>query len=195
MSNIELFAIAVALAMDAFAVAVATGIRLREVSHRQTFRLAFHFGLFQALMPLAGWALGLAMRDYIEAWDHWLAFGLLAFIGVRMLQEAFTDTDDNPDDRCDPTRGMTLILLAVATSIDAMAVGLSIALLGLPIWFPAVVIGVVCLIFSATGMHLGRVLSHASNMGQRAEVLGGVVLLAIGLRILNDHGVFTPFLS
>lgn len=189
MTALELLALAVALAMDAFAVAVATGVQLRCVSPRQTFRLSFHFGLFQALMPIAGWALGLTVREYMEAWDHWLAFGLLAFIGVRMMREAMAG-DDAEDGRCDPTRGMTLVILSVATSIDALAVGLSLSILGISIWTPAVVIGVVCAAFTAGGLHMGRVLANASRLGHRAALLGGVVLIAIGLRILYDHGVF-----
>lgn len=191
MSSLEMLAIAVALAMDAFAVAIATGVQLKEVSHRQTFRLAFHFGLFQALMPLAGWALGLTVRSYIEDWDHWIAFSLLAFIGVRMLQEALSGDDDEAEaDRCDPTRGLSLIMLSVATSIDALAVGLSMSLLGLSIWVPAAVIGVVCLLFTGAGLHLGRLLAHASRLGHKAEILGGLVLIGIGVRILHEHGVF-----
>lgn len=190
MTTIELLALAVALAMDAFAVSVATGVQLRCVSPRQTFRLSFHFGLFQALMPVAGWALGLTVREYIEAWDHWLAFGLLVFIGVRMMREALEGDDEDADCRCDPTRGMTLLVLSVATSIDALAVGLSLSILGLSIWTPAVVIGVVCAGFTAGGLHLGRVLANASRMGHRAALAGGVVLVGIGVRILHDHGVF-----
>lgn len=190
MTVIELLALAVALAMDAFAVAVATGVQLRCVSPRQTFRLSFHFGLFQALMPVAGWALGLTVRAHIEAWDHWLAFALLAFIGVRMAREALADDSGNADCKCDPTRGMTLLLLSVATSIDALAVGLSLALLGLSIWTPAVVIGVVCAGVTAGGLHLGRVLANASRLGHHAALAGGGVLIAIGVRILHDHGVF-----
>ena len=189
MNTLECLAVAVALAMDAFAVAIATGIRLREVSPRQTFRLAFHFGLFQALMPVAGWTLGLTVRGYIEQWDHWLAFGLLLYIGVRMMRDAFEETEEN-DDRCDPTRGLTLIMLAVATSIDALAVGLSLSVLGIDIVTPAIVIGVVCLLFTATGLHLGRMLSRAESLGRRAALAGGVVLIGIGLRILYEHGVF-----
>lgn len=186
MNLVECLAIAVALAMDAFAVAIATGIRLREVSPRQTFRLAFHFGLFQALMPVAGWTLGLTVREYIEQWDHWLAFGLLLFIGLRMVREALEEEDDTQE-RCDPTRGLTLVMLAVATSIDALAVGLSMSVLGLDIAYPATIIGLVCLVFTAAGLHMGRMLSQASSLGRKAALFGGVVLVGIGLNILHEH--------
>jgi putative Mn2+ efflux pump MntP len=189
MDGMELLALAVALAMDAFAVAIATGVQLKCVDPRQTFRLAWHFGLFQALMPILGWFLGLTVRGFIESYAHWIAFALLAWIGLRMLKEAF-ETDTEEAERCDPTRGMSLIMLSVATSIDALAVGLSMSVLGVSIWYPASIIGVVALVFTAAGMHIGRLIGGATRFGQYAEVLGGTVLLLIGLRILSEHGVF-----
>lgn len=185
----EILLLALALAMDAFAVACATGVGLRRVSGRQTFRLAFHFGLFQALMPVLGWVLGATVREHIERWDHWIAFGLLAFIGLRMIREALGHVEGAP--RVDPTRGWSLVVLSVATSIDALAVGLSLAMLGVAIGLPAVVIGVVCLVLTAVGLHLGRLAANAARISLAAEILGGLTLLAIGLRILWEHGVFT----
>ncbi len=199
MTLLSLFALALALAMDAFTVAVATGIRLGSVTGPQAFRLAFHFGLFQFLMPLAGWLLGLTVRGFIEQWDHWVAFALLAFIGVNMLREAASRQDGAaeghrhsvaPTHLADPTRGFSLLMLSVATSIDALAVGLSFSLLNMPVWFPAAVIGGVCCILTVLGLWLGQVLSHAEILGHRAELAGGVVLLAIGFKILYEHGVF-----
>lgn len=194
MTLLSLFALALALAMDAFAVAVVTGVRLGSVTGRQVFRLCFHFGLFQALMPVAGWILGLSVRDFIEAWDHWAAFALLAFIGVNMLREAASGKEEGTAEKsgpaADPTRGLSLLMLSVATSIDALAVGLSFSLLNIPVSFPAVVIGVVCCALSAIGLRLGTILSHAAALGRRAELAGGLTLLAIGFKILCDHGVF-----
>ena len=199
MTLYAVFALAVALSMDAMAVSVATGIRLGTVDHRQTFRLSFHFGLFQFLMPVLGWFLGLTVRDFIERWDHWVAFALLAFVGVNMLRESFSseqsekkDHSDSPatSNHNDPTRGLSLLMLSVATSIDALAVGLSFALLKMPVWLPAAIIGAVCALLSATGLFLGKTLSHADMLGKRAELLGGIVLLGIGLKILYEHGVF-----
>jgi putative Mn2+ efflux pump MntP len=184
----ELVALAVALAMDAFAVAVATGVSLRTVSGRQTFRLAYHFGLFQALMPILGWAAGRSFAHTIEAFDHWAAFGLLAFVGGHMLWEALRGEGQNR--RSDPTRGLSLLVLSLATSLDAMAVGLSLSLLGISIWWPALVIGVTCAAITAAGLHLGRLAATASRLGRWAEAFGGLVLLAIGFRILLQHGVF-----
>ena len=191
MALIELLAIAVALAMDAFAVAVASGIMLKTVNARQTFRLAWHFGLFQAMMPVIGWFLGLSVRAYIEAYDHWIAFMLLGYIGFRMIREAFEETDEN--NRKDPTKGMTMVMLSIATSIDALAVGLSLSMLGLSIWFPAAVIGVVALLFTGVGLHLGRSVAKAKSIGKFAELLGGAVLIAIGGKILWEHGALAFF--
>lgn len=189
----SLFALALALAMDAFAVAVAAGMRLGSVTRRQVFRLCFHFGLFQALMPVAGWFLGLTVRDFIEEWDHWAAFALLAFIAANMLREALSHRDEGGTEErpaADPTRGLSLLMLSVATSIDALAVGLSFSLLNISVWFPAVVIGMVCCALSALGLWLGTILSRAAMLGRRAELAGGLTLLAIGFKILYDHGVF-----
>jgi len=188
MGGWELVALAVALAMDAFAVAVATGAGLKAVSGRQTFRLAYHFGLFQALMPVLGWAAGHTFSKAIEAFDHWAAFGLLAIVGGHMIVEAIRGREDRP--RRDPTRGMTLVLLSLATSMDALAVGLSLALLNVSIWWPSAVIGLVCAAFTAGGLHLGRMAAAATRLGRFAEVAGGLVLLAIGVRLLAQHGVF-----
>jgi len=183
MSWITLLGIAVGLAMDAFAVATAAGLTLGAVTPRHVFRLAFHFGLFQFMMPVIGWAAGTTFSGIIGDYDHWAAFGLLAFVGGKMLWEAFTDHE--AEARSDPTRGLMLVTLSVATSIDALAVGLSMALLGVAIWIPSVVIGVVAATLTTVGLLLGNRLG--SRCGFWAEVAGGCVLLAIGLRILYTH--------
>lgn len=188
MQTAELLGVAIALAMDAFAVAITSGIQLKQVSGRQMFRLSFHFGLFQALMPVAGWTLGLTVRPFIETYAPWIAFGLLAFIGIRMTKEAFEGEAEEAD-RCDPTRGMTMVMLSIATSIDALAVGLSLSLLGISIWYPAVIIGIVALLFTATGLQIGRLMAKAARLGLAAEITGGVVLLLIGVNILIEHNV------
>lgn len=181
--------IALALAVDAFAVALAAGVSLCTVSWRQTFRLAWHFGFFQGGMNLLGWAAGLTVRPFIEAFAPWIAFGLLAFVGLRMIVEALGPEQESKS-RTDPTRGRTLILLSVATSIDALAVGLSFSVLHIPIWFPALVIGITATALTALGLHLGCLAGNASRLGQRTEIVGGLVLLAIGVRILFEHGTF-----
>jgi manganese efflux pump family protein len=188
-TGLEILIIAVALAMDAFAVSVAAGVTLRTVSARQTFRLAWHFGLFQALMPILGWVAGLTIQRWIEAFDHWAAFGLLSLIGVKLIVESVRGDGGERKDT-EPTRGMTMVMLSVATSIDALAVGLSLALLRVSVWFPALVIGVVACVFTAVGLHLGGYVGRRFPLSRYAGVVGGVVLIGIGVRVLHEHGVF-----
>jgi putative Mn2+ efflux pump MntP len=182
-------AIAVALAMDAFAVAVAAGISLGTIGLRQNFRLAWHFGLFQALMPIIGWAAGLSIRSRIERFDHWIAFALLVFVAQGMLRQALKGPDGAGEAK-DPTKGLTMVMLSTATSLDALAVGLSLSMINISIWTPAVIIGVVACLFTTLGMHLGKVISKAGPVQRYADLLGALVLLAIGLNILREHGVF-----
>ncbi len=188
MHFIELFLLALALAMDAFAVSISTGLKMR-CTRADVFRMSFMFGLFQFLMPVIGWFLGLSVRSYIEAYDHWVAFILLAFIGGRMVLESLRGKEDG---QCsNPTRGLTLLLLAIATSLDAMAVGISMAMLKVDIWWAATVIGLVCFVVSAFGMRIGLFIKGAGEkLGQKANIIGGLVLIAIGLKILYEHGVF-----
>lgn len=192
MELVNILAIAVALAMDAFAVSIAAGVTLQFVSLRQTFRLAWHFGLFQAMMPVIGWSAGLTVRSHIEAYDHWVAFGLLAFVAQGMLRSAFKDDDDKENAK-DPTRGMTMVMLSVATSIDALAVGLSLSMINVSIWTPALVIGLVAGAFTTVGMHLGKAIGSMAQLSRWAELTGGVVLLAIGVNILREHGALNLF--
>lgn len=183
MSWLTIFGIALALAMDAFAVALAAGAVISPLTGRHLFRLGFHFGLFQALMPIAGWLAGLTVQKWIADYDHWIAFALLAFVGGRMIKEAFEkDEETTPSD---PTRGFTMLMLSVATSIDALAVGLSLAMLDVSVWMPSVVIGVVAGVLTVIGMLLGR--RMRGNLGKWVEVSGGLVLCGIGLKILLDH--------
>ena len=172
--------------MDAFAVAIATGIVLGTVSGRQTFRLAFHFGLFQFLMPVIGYLAGMTVEGYIREYDHWLAFVLLGYIGGKMIYEgAWGDAGEEGAGK-DPTRGISLVVLSLATSIDALAVGISLGVLHQQgIVYPGVVIGLVACSFTAAGLHLGKRLGAV--FGKRMEVVGGIVLVAIGARILLDH--------
>ncbi len=178
-----LLSLAVALALDAFAVAVVIAMSLDQVTARHLFRLAFHFGLFQAAMLAAGWLFGSATSGLLRSWDHWLAFGLLAFVGMRMIYGALRAQPEAV--RLDRTRGGDLVMLATATSIDALAVGLSLALIHNRILVPALVIGLVAAGLTVVGMALGRRIGML--WGQRVEVLGGCILLAIGMRIVWQH--------
>jgi len=186
MPLINITIIAVGLAMDAFAVSIATGVSLKEVNARQIFRLAWHFGFFQAMMPVIGWFAGLTVRSLIEHYDHWIAFVLLAFVGIRMIREAFQD-EATKKEGIDPTKGWTLVILSVATSIDALAVGLSISMLKVSIWTPALIIGLVAGMFTLMGLQLGQKVGSAARIGHYAEIIGGIVLLLIGLKILYEH--------
>ena len=175
--------IAFALAMDAFAVALSTGAYLVKANVRQTFRLSFHFGLFQFFMPILGWAAGRQVVRFIAEYDHWIAFALLGIIGGRMLVASF-EKDGNRV-RADITRGFSLVLLSVATSIDALAVGLSLAVIETPIVVPSFIIGVVAALMTIVGLRLGERLSGA--VGRRMEFVGGLILIFIGAKILFDH--------
>jgi putative Mn2+ efflux pump MntP len=196
MHIITTLGIAVALAMDAFAVAIATGVSLKQVSFRQTFRLSWHFGLFQAMMPVIGWAIGTSIQDYVAAYAHWVAFIMLALVGSNMLKEAIQIEDDATiaAPRKDSTRGMTMVMLSVATSIDALAVGLSMSMLQVSIAYPAVIIGIVAGVFTIAGLHLGKRISQLTWLSTWAEILGGIVLWLIGLNILRESGVFSNLL-
>ncbi len=192
MHLLTILGIAVALAMDAFAVAIATGVSLGRVSFRQSFRLSWHFGLFQALMPIIGWGLGTSIQSVIEAYAHWIAFAMLALVGSNMLKEAIlADEDENEvKPKKDSTKGMTLVMLSVATSIDALAVGLSMSMLRVSIVTPAIIIGIVAGLFTIAGLHLGQRVARLTWLSMWAEVLGGLVLWLIGLNILRERGVF-----
>ncbi len=182
--------IAIGLAMDAFAVAVGAGAGRRVAGRRGAFRIAFHFGLFQALMPITGWLLGREIAPLIQAFDHWIAMALLGAIGGKMIVQSLRDADEDrpqaePSREGDPSRGWSLVALSVATSIDALAVGLTLALIGIDVWQPAVVIGVVTGGLSLLGLQLGR--RFGERFGRLTEAFGGALLIAIGLRILAAH--------
>jgi putative Mn2+ efflux pump MntP len=183
MGLLEVLLISVGLAMDAFAVALGVGATRRIHTRRPVFRLSFHFGLFQFLMPVLGWLGGTTVAHLISGVDHWVAFGLLAYVGARMVQSGLSP--DAERRLGDPSRGRLLVMLSVATSIDAFAIGLSLAMLRVNILEPSIVIGLVAAGFTWAGLALGGRLS--GKFGKRAEVAGGALLIAIGLRILLSH--------
>jgi len=185
MDYITISGIAVGLAMDATAVAVACSVALGRVTPRQVFRLSFHFGLFQALMPLVGWLAGKTIAPKIEAWDHWIAFGLLTAIGIRAIRGSLLDDAGEDNTASDPTRGLSLVSLSVATSIDALAVGLSFALLRVTVWQACVLIGAITAALTIGGMLLGSRLGR--SLGRRMEAVGGVVLILVGAKIDLSH--------
>lgn len=182
---VEVFLIAVSLALDAFAVSVSGGISVKGFGWRHAVKMGGYFGLFQFAMPLVGWFLGSSVSAYIEAVDHWIAFGLLALIGGRMvwgaLKNGCGECEEGPTDlSC-----RRLLVLAVATSIDALAVGISMAFMDVNILLSAVVIGLVAFFLSVLGGLLGKRLGCLFR--RRAEIVGGLVLIAIGVKILVEH--------
>ncbi len=179
----EIIIISVALAMDAFTIAVACGLCMSKVTGRQTFRLALSFGLFQGVMPLLGWGAGLTVKSMVEVYAPWISFVLLAFVGGKMMYESFQKDDSCEVDK-DPTVGFSLIFLSVATSLDALAVGLSFSILDYPIVMPSILIGITAFVLTAIGIQIGRKFSAASRYSHIAELVGGIVLIMIGLKLL-----------
>lgn len=178
----EIFAIALSLSADAFSVCVAAGAQMKKSEIVRYIRLPVSFGSFQFLMPLAGFYGGLLFESLIKRFDHWIAFGLLFIIGLNMLREGFSKKEDR---HIDPTALLSLLLLSVATSIDATAVGFSFAALDIPVLYPAAITGAVCSGCSALGLAAGKKLG--ALLGTKACVAGGIILIGIGVKILMEH--------
>ena len=178
----ELFILAVGLSMDAFAVSVCKGLSIQKLKPRHAVIVGAWFGAFQALMPAIGWLLGSAFADMIEAVDHWIAFVLLALIGGNMIREALGHEEEDADPSLAP---IAMLLLAVATSIDALAVGVTFAFLRVAVVPAVTLIGVCTFAISAAGVKIGNV--FGARYKSRAELLGGIVLVLIGLKILLEH--------
>ncbi|HEY9076348.1 MAG TPA: manganese efflux pump MntP family protein [Anaerolineaceae bacterium] len=177
--------IALGLAMDCFAVSIGIGTSPLKKTFRPVFRLSYHFGLFQAMMTFLGWLAGSSIANLIANYDHWIALILLVFVGGRMLREGFSKSDETDQTAQDPTRGASLVMLSVATSIDAMAVGLSLAMLNVNIAISSLLIGLVSSALSLTGLMIGNFLGR--QFGKKMEILGGLILVGIGIRILVSH--------
>ncbi len=175
--------IAVGLSMDCFAVALCVGTTPHSTSIRSRLRLAFHFGIFQGLMTFLGWVVGSSMVRFIGQFDHWIALILLGYVGINMIRSGVSGSA-----QCfqtDPSRGRTMVMLSVATSIDALAVGLTVGMLGEGVVYPSILIGLITFIISMVGLFLGRRLGE--RFGKRMEVIGGVLLSGMGLRIVLTH--------
>ena len=182
MTFFELFLIGIGLSMDAFAVSICKGLSMQKIDKKYTLCIGLFFGGFQALMPLAGYLLGSRFSGYIERFDHWIAFVLLAFIGFNMIREARSDEENESNDRFD---FKTMLPLAVATSIDALAVGVTFAFLRVNI-VPAVsFIGCITFLLSAIGLKAGNIIGAKNR--SRAEFAGGLVLILMGIKILLEH--------
>lgn len=189
MGFIELILLAIGLSMDAFAVAVCKGLNMRKVNYKHTLLIALFFGGFQAIMPLIGWVLGKQFEQYITSFDHWIAFGLLVLIGGKMIWEVFRGEDE---EACVCTQKFDLkelFILAIATSIDALAVGITFAFLQVNIWGPISLIGVTTFGLSIVGVMIGN--KFGEKYKSKAELAGGIILILIGFKILIEHlGIF-----
>jgi len=180
--DITILLIALGLAMDAFSVSIANGLATKTFKISKALTIALFFGLFQGLMPIFGWLAGESIADYISAFDHWIAFALLTFIGVKMIYESITN---KPNKFLGAYSIKVILILSVATSIDALAVGLSFSFLGISIFFPAIIIGVITFLLSFFGVYVGR--RFGKILKNRIEILGGLILVIIGLKILFEH--------
>ncbi len=189
--SISLILLAFGLAADAFAVALGQGAVVRERALRSALAIGLAFGVAQAVAPLIGWALGLLFADMIASFDHWVAFVLLAIVGGKMIYEGFRK--DPPGEESDPgkekpARGWVLVTLAVAVSIDAAAAGITLPTLDAPVLVSVLVIGLVTFAMSFVGVLIGR--AGASAIGPQAEIIGGLILIVIGAKVLIDHRAF-----
>ncbi len=187
MSTVEIVLIAIGLSMDAFAVSVGKGLALRGRLLGPAIALAVTFGLFQGLMPLLGWLLGSQFAEFISSFDHWVAFGLLALIGGKMLIEAIREDPDADEAAAGTESGIglkSLVLLGIATSIDALAAGVGFAVVNVNIWLACGLIAVITGAFSFAGVYLGR--AFGARFEKPAEIMGGLILIAIGVKVLLE---------
>lgn len=183
MGLITIIIIALALAMDAFAVSIVSGTTYRQLEVKHAFRMALFFGAFQAFMPLIGSLAGLTIRDHIAEYDHWVAFGLLAAVGGKMIYESFKIAP--PDKNSNPASMVVLLFLSIATSIDALAVGITLSFLQVSIAVAVTIIGLITFVLSYLGVYIGKKAGHFFE-GQ-IEAIGGLILIAIGIKILIEH--------
>jgi putative Mn2+ efflux pump MntP len=182
MSVFTLLFLALSLSFDSFAVSVSSGLIKKQIVFKQAIRIAFFLALFQALMPVFGWLGGVTIRQYIEPIDHWVAFSILLVIGLKMIYESFKSAENKT---IDPLRFRTIISMALATSIDALAVGISFALIEVNLFLAVAIIGSVTFIVSMLGILMGK--KCGSRFGKPMEALGGLMLIAIGVKIVLEH--------
>ncbi len=187
MGLFEVFLTGVGLSMDAFAVAICKGLNMKKINYRQAIIIGLFFGGFQALMPFIGWLIGTRFEQYIVSIDHWIAFILLSFIGGKMLYDTLSEKNDDCDTQSDNSKFdyKELLLMAIATSIDALAMGIMFALLGVGIWSAILIIGITTFILSIFGVCIGN--KFGVLYKKKAEIAGGVVLIILGLKILLEH--------
>ena len=186
MSFTELLLIAIGLSMDAFAVALCKGLNMIKINYKHTFIIASFFGGFQALMPLIGWLIGSQFSQYITSFDHWVAFVLLGFIGAKMLYEAFKNEKDDCECCNNSINVKEIFIMAIATSIDALAVGITFAMIpDTNIFISIGIIGVITFVLSGIGVFIGN--KFGSKYEQKAQIAGGIILVLMGIKILLEH--------
>jgi putative Mn2+ efflux pump MntP len=183
MTHLAVVGIALALSMDAFAVSVTSGLAIHRLKVENALKIALFFGAFQALMPIVGWLCGYAVREKLAVFDHWIAFILLAAVGIKMLMESRSLGAEAS--RGDPLNVYLLLMLAIATSIDALAVGLSLSFIKIVVYTPALIIGAITFGVSFAGVYIGNKTGHFFE--KKMEVAGGLILIAIGIKIVVEH--------
>ena len=182
MGAIEILLISIGLAMDAFAVSVCKGLAMKKMSWKKAIIIGLYFGIFQAVMPVIGYFLGTTFERFITNVDHWIAFILLVGIGINMVKEAFNKESENRNDNVDMK---TMLVLSIATSIDALAIGITFACLKIHIVMPVITIGLITFIISVIGVKIGN--RFGDKYGKKAEIMGGVILILLGIKILLEH--------
>lgn len=182
MGAIEILLISIGLAMDAFAVSVCKGLAMKKMSWKKAIIIGLYFGIFQAVMPVIGYFLGTTFERFITYVDHWVAFILLVGIGINMVKEAFDKESENRNDNVDMK---TMLVLSIATSIDALAIGITFACLKIHIVMPVITIGLITFIISVIGVKIGN--QFGDKYGKKAEIMGGVILILLGIKILLEH--------
>ena len=182
MTVLEILLIAIGLAMDAFAESICKGLSMKKMSWKKALVVGTYFGVFQGLMPVIGYFLGSTFESLVAKIDHWIAFGLLVFIGANMLKEAFANDSENCNDNVD---FKTMVVLAIATSIDALAVGITFAFLQANVWFSTIIIGIVTFLISVIGVKIGS--KFGNKYERKAETAGGLILIFMGIKILLEH--------
>lgn len=182
MGILEIFFVGVGLAMDAFAVSICKGLSMKKIDYKKTVIIALYFGIFQAVMPIIGYFLGTTFESLVTQIDHWIAFILLGIIGINMIKEAFSKESENVNDKVD---FKTMIILAIATSIDALAIGITFAFFKTNLILAVIIIGIITFVLSLIGVKIGN--KFGNKYEKKAEIFGGVILILIGVKILIEH--------
>lgn len=178
----EIFLIAIAVSMDAFAVSICKGLAMKKMETKNAIKIGLYFGIFQAGMPIIGYLLGKQFEEFVQSIDHWIAFILLSFIGLEMIKESFENDKENENDKLD---FKTMLILSIATSIDALTIGITYAFFKVNIIQASSIIGITTFAFSVIGVFIGN--KFGAKFKNQAEIIGGIILILIGLKILLEH--------